>query len=106
MRKNTLLNFEEAIQKLKDHPDFQNGMYWGKKLADQIQNSEYENIEHALGAKKVFAEQLYFQLGYPIENTTLSDAIGMVAALQQALDKEVAEEEKDNSLERAKELWA
>ena len=90
-KKNETIDYEKEKIKLKDNPHFQNGLYWGTKMVKFIDQSIYENLEHALGAKKVFAEQLKNQLGFKTEHPDLAEQIGTITALQEAISKEEEE---------------
>lgn len=72
-------------EKLKDNPFYQNGYFWGQSLIPHISKTIYGNLENALLVKEELLEDLRKELDWSDDKPKVSELLGMIDALKEAL---------------------
>jgi hypothetical protein len=75
---------------LKNNPHYQNGVFKGSQMIDNIENTTYGTIENALESKKELVDDLKKNFGWEESHKDVAEALGMIAILEKELSIIVA----------------
>jgi hypothetical protein len=70
------------MEDIKNSPHYQNGYYWGEKLAWNITQSIYKTIPVAIQKKEELLSDFKTDLGWDDENEKVLDLKGFIQALK------------------------
>lgn len=70
---------------LKNNPHYQNGVFKGSQMIENIENTTYGTIEKALESKKELVDDLKKNFGWSETHKDVAEALGMIAILEKEL---------------------
>ena len=70
---------------LKNNPHYQNGVFKGSQIIENIENTTYGTIEKALEVKKELVDDLKENFGWNETHKDVAEALGMIAILEKEL---------------------
>lgn len=75
------------MRNIKNNPYYKNGIFIGIKMIQYIDNTVYKNVETALEAKKELVSDLKEQFGWDENHKEVAENLGIIAALEEELNK-------------------
>lgn len=70
---------------LKNNPHYQNGVFKGSQIIENIENTTYGTIERALESKTELVDDLKKNFGWNETHKDVAEALGMIAILEKEL---------------------
>lgn len=90
---------------LKNNPHYQNGVFKGAQMVQNIENTTYGTLEVALQRKMELVKDLKEQFGWEESHKDVAENLGMIAALEaEVLKRDALPKVKVLTLEHAKEV--
>lgn len=76
---------------IKNNPHYQNGFFWGRRIIRHVENTVYGTLENGVETKKQLIEDLKVNFGWDETQKDVAEAMGMMDAWQQEIDRIAAE---------------
>lgn len=70
---------------LKNNPHYQNGVFKGSQIIENIENTTYGTIENALEAKKDLINKLKIDYGWDETHKDVAETLGIITILEQKI---------------------
>ena len=81
----------------KDNPHYQNGYFWGDRLAPMIENSMYKTLEEAIRVKEELIKDFEEHFKWDMDNRDYAEAVGFRDAMKAALSNQQSNEQDTDS---------
>jgi hypothetical protein len=77
-----MINLEkERIEKIKNNPYYKNGLYWGRKMGNIIERTNYKTLDNAINIKNELVKDLKENFGWEDTYKDVAENLGIIVSL-------------------------